>query len=133
VDEFSFRPDAVPPVAPDSPLKLAAEMLKKLAKRAGDARQYSLQLGSIKASDTLVAQMQSTAKSLEDQYRALAVHVTAKTDDATILGPFMSAAQKLLDYYTEKKQFADALVNVSRRQQNAAVAALPGAEAPTEP
>jgi hypothetical protein len=138
-----FTDAAAGEALPDAPLKIAATMLSKLAKKAGEARQTSLELEMLNASETLVKQMASAATALESQYKSLAPIVAQKHTAIDAYRPYLDAAEKIIAYYMARKQYADALVGVSKRQAAAASAAasascvplaLPGAGAqPDEP
>jgi hypothetical protein len=110
-------------VLPDAPLKVAATMLTKLAKKAGEARQTSLELEMLNASETLVKQMASAATALESQYKSLAPVVAQKHTSIDAYRPYLDAAEQIITYYQARKQYADALVGVSKRQAAAASAA----------
>jgi hypothetical protein len=109
----------------DKPLTIASKLLVKLAKKSGEARQCALQMDSIAASGTLVAQLSSAADALEQQYKALALLVKNKVNDENIYGPYLLAAEQILTYYTAKKQYADAFISVSKRQATGDSAVAP--------
>jgi hypothetical protein len=118
--------DPLPPaLVVEKPLTLASKLLVRLAKKSGEARQCALQMDSIAASGTLVAQLSSAADALEQQYKALAALVKNKVNDDTIYGPYFLAAEQILTYYTAKKQYADAFISVSKRQATGDTTAAP--------
>ena len=101
---------------PEQPLVQARRLLKSLAKNVGEAREMLLQLRGLHASETLVDQIKEVAVRMEKQYASLQVKVNAKINDESIYLPFKTAVEKLLDYYATKKQFANALIGVAKRQ-----------------
>lgn len=90
-------------------------MLAKLAKASGEARQRALHLSRAEASDTLVKQITGAADALEDQYRSLSAMIANRSSHAD-MEPYIAKGMELLSYYDKKKQYANALIAVSKRR-----------------
>ena len=90
--------------------------------RKGEVRQSALRMKSIEASDTLVQQLTSASTSLELQYNELSSVVLQKVNCAETYDPFMSQATKNLEYYDDRKVYANALASCKKRQTKASAA-----------
>ena len=89
---------------------------KQLAKFAGEAMETVLRLQGCNASATLVSQLQSAQESLQQQYCAAQAFVDAKIQDVDQYKPYEEATERIVAYYQDRKQYATALIGVSRRQ-----------------
>jgi hypothetical protein len=100
----------------------ANAMLKKLSKDAGDARKTLIEITAMDASETLCLQIKSAAESLEGQYAAVQTFMKGEShDDPAMWLTYAVQSNSILDYYQEKKQYANALGGVQRRQEAHAV------------
>ncbi len=103
---------------PESTVKLAQAAARTLAKTSGECTELVLKLQSCRASATLVSQLQSALASLQQQYTAVQAFADAQINDQAMYEPYKTAAEEILAYYQDVKQYANALVNVQKRQHN---------------
>ena len=70
----------------------------------------------------MVKQLTSASQSLETQHIALSEVVSQKINVAETYEPYMTAATQILDYYEDKRSYANALISRSRRHARASSA-----------
>ena len=95
---------------------LAAAASRRLAKLVGEATELIMKLESVSASGTLVEMLNSALASLKAQYTAVQAFANAKIDNAEMYLPYSKATDAIVEYYQNKKQFADALIRVGKSQ-----------------
>ena len=105
------------PIVPESPVKLAQASAKHLAKISGECTELVLKLRFCRASQTLIAQLESASKSLQAQFSSVQAFADAKITDPALCEPYKEATDNILAYYNDVKVYAQALVNVKRKEQ----------------
>jgi hypothetical protein len=112
----ALGPNGLAVVVPQSPTKLATAAAKGLAKTCGECTELVLKLQFCRASATLVTQLQSALNTLQQQYSAVQAFADAKINDMDQYEPYKQRTDQILAYYQDVKQYANALVNVQKKQ-----------------
>lgn len=104
------------PLVPESPSKLAAASAKHLAKISGECTELILKLRFCRASQTLISQLESASKSLQEQHSAVQAFADAKIADPALYEKYREATDNILSYYSDVKVYANALVNCKKKE-----------------
>jgi hypothetical protein len=113
------------PMLAETPLQKAANLQKKLASRAGEAKKMLLQLQGLgtTVANPIISSLASAAEQLDKQYVGLNKFIAAGQNSEESYAPYANAGEQMLAYYERQSQYAKALQGVQRRQQQAAAAA----------
>ena len=100
----------------------AKKMLAMLAKMTGDGEKLAMQLGSLGAADTLKQQLEAAVQAARNHYlnisRADGKGKFDKNSGANSFDTYSELGTKVMNYYSDKKALANALVSASNRQAN---------------
>ena len=102
----------------------AKSLLKDLAKSFGEAEQLAVELQLLSCDATLVQQLQSIAVNMKAQYTVMHP-LLGHTPDT--LQPYIECGKSLVEWFKERKDYANAYLNVEKRKQKKASMLVPAA------